>query len=91
MLDVQQITILADYFVICSAGSERQLQALTEGLSRQLKADVGKPLAVEGEPESGWMLADYGDVVVHLFLPQARAFYTLEELWKDAQTIVHIQ
>jgi len=88
---VQQITILADYFVICSAGSERQLQALTEALSRQLKADVGKPMAVEGEPESGWMLADYGDVVVHLFLPQARAFYTLEELWKDAQTIVHIQ
>jgi ribosome-associated protein len=91
LLDVQQVTILADYFVICSAGSERQLQALIEALSRQLKAEVGKPMAVEGEPESGWMLADYGDVVVHLFLPQARAFYTLEELWKDAQTIVHIQ
>jgi ribosome-associated protein len=91
LLDVQQITIIADYFVICSASSERQLQALTEGLSRQLKAEVGKPMAVEGLPESGWMLADYGDVVVHLFLPQARAFYALEELWKEAQTIVHIQ
>jgi ribosome-associated protein len=91
LLDVQQVTILADYFVICSAGSERQLQALIEALSGQLKAEVGKPMAVEGEPESGWMLADYGDVVVHLFLPKARAFYTLEELWKDAQTIVHIQ
>jgi ribosome-associated protein len=91
LLDVQQVTILADYFVICSASSERQLQALTEGMSKQLKADVGKPMAVEGEPASGWMLADYGDVVVHLFLPQARAFYALEELWKEAQTIVHIQ
>ena len=88
---MQQVTILADYFVICSASSERQLQALTEGLSKKLKADVGKPMAVEGEPASGWMLVDYGDVVVHLFLPPARAFYALEELWKAAQTIVHIQ
>jgi len=52
---------------------------------------VGRPLAVEGVPESGWMLIDYGDVVVHLFMPEMRDFYALEELWRDAQTVVHIQ
>jgi len=91
MLDVQKVTILADYFIICSANSERQLKALAGDLSRQLKGDVGRPLAVEGVPESGWMLIDYGDVVVHLFMPEMRDFYALEELWRDAQTVVHIQ
>jgi ribosome-associated protein len=91
LMDVRRVTILADFFIICSASSERQLGALARELPRQLKADVGRPLSVEGEPESGWMLIDYGDVIVHLFLPEIRRFYDLEGLWKDAQTIVHIQ
>jgi ribosome-associated protein len=91
LLDVSQVTILADYFVICSANSERQLNALSGDLSKQLKVDVGRPLAVEGESESGWVLIDYGDVVVHLFLPEARSFYDLEGLWHQAQQIVRIQ
>jgi ribosome-associated protein len=91
LLDVSEITILADYFVICSANSERQLRALSGDISKQLKGDVGRPLNVEGEPESGWVLIDYGDVVVHLFLPAAREFYALEELWQAAQTVVRIQ
>ena len=91
LLDVREVTILADYFVICSANSERQLRALTGDLSRQLKSEVGRPLNVEGEPESGWVLVDYGDVVVHVFMPAMREYYALEELWKGAQTIVHIQ
>jgi ribosome-associated protein len=91
LLDVREITILADYFILCSANSERQLKALAGDVSRQLKAEVGRPLHIEGAPESGWVLIDYGDVVVHLFLPAVRAFYTLEELWRGAQTVVHIQ
>jgi len=91
LLDVQQVTILADYFVICTANSERQIKALAGDLSRQLKAEAGRPLSIEGQPDSGWVLLDYGDVVVHLFLPQARSYYALEELWRDAQTIVRIQ
>ena len=91
LLDVHEVTILADYFIICTANSERQTKALAGDLSRQLKAAVGRPLSVEGQSDSGWVLLDYGDVVVHLFLPQARAFYALEELWRDAQTIVRIQ
>jgi ribosome-associated protein len=91
MLDVREITILADYYILCSANSERQLKALAGDVSRQLKGDVGRPLNVEGEAESGWILVDYGDVVVHLFLPEMREFYRLEELWKEARTVVHIQ
>lgn len=91
LLDVRRITILADYFVLCSANSERQLKALAGDLSKQLKGEVGRLLNVEGDPESGWVLIDYGDVVVHLFLPQVRAFYALEDLWRDAQTVIRIQ
>ena len=91
LLDVQQLTILADYFVICSTTSERQIRALSGDLSRQLKGEVGKPLAVEGEADSGWVLVDYGSVVVHIFAPDMRAFYDLEGLWAEAKTVVHIQ
>jgi ribosome-associated protein len=91
LLDVSEVTVLADYFTICSANSERQLKALAGDLARQLKAQVGSPLNIEGEPESGWVLVDYGDVVVHMFMPAVREYYALEELWKEAQTIVHIQ
>jgi ribosome-associated protein len=91
LLDVSEITILADYFILCSANSERQLRALTGDISKQLKGDVGRPLNVEGETESGWVLIDYGDVVVHLFLPGVRDFYALEDLWQAAQTVVRIQ
>jgi ribosome-associated protein len=90
LLDTAPVTILADYFVLCTATSERHLRALTGDLSRQLKADVGRPMGIEGEPESGWQLIDYGDVVVHLFLAETRVFYDLEGLWKEAQTVVHI-
>jgi ribosome-associated protein len=90
LLDVQSVTILADYFVLCTATSERHLGALAGDLSKQLKADVGRPMGIEGEPESGWQLVDYGDVVVHLFLAETRVFYDLEGLWREAQTVVHI-
>ena len=91
MLDVSQVTVLADYFVLCSANSERQIKALTGDLSKQLKAEAGQPLNVEGGPESGWVLIDYGDVVVHIFSRDMRDYYDLEELWKGAQRVVHIQ
>jgi len=91
LLDVQEVTILADYFIICSATSERQIRALSGDLSRQLKAEVGKPLNVEGQADSGWVLVDYGDVIVHIFSPSMRTFYDLEGFWKEAKTVVRIQ
>jgi len=91
LLDVHQVTILADYFIICSGTSERQIRALSGDLSRQLKAEAGRPLNIEGEPNSGWVLIDYGAVIVHIFSPSTRALYDLEGFWEEAKTIVHIQ
>ncbi len=91
LLDVRQITILADYFILCSATSERHLKSLTGDLTRQLKSTLGRPLGIEGEAEGGWVLIDYGDVVIHLFLPEVRSYYDLEELWKEGQVVVRIQ
>ena len=85
MLDLREITPLADYFVICTADSERQARALQELLREELKQEhKTRPLSTEGEPASGWTLLDYNSVVVHIFSKQARAYYRLEELWKAA-------
>ena len=91
MLDVQEVTILADYFVICTGNSQRQIRALAGDLARQLKADVGRPLNTEGDPESGWVLVDYGAVIVHVFSAEMRQLYDLEEFWQDAKQVLRIQ
>jgi ribosome-associated protein len=91
LLDVREITILADYFIISSGTSERQIRALLNAVSRQLKSEVGPPLGVEGEASGGWVLIDYGDVVVHIFAPETRRLYDLEGFWEDARTVVRIQ
>jgi len=91
LLDLTAITIIADYFVIATGESERQLEAMSGEVLRQLeKNDGATPLAVEGTPESGWLLIDYGSVVVHLFSQMQRARYQLEGLWHNAHTIVRM-
>ena len=78
--------------MIGSGTSERQLKALSEGLDDDLRQrHKRRPLSIEGRAESGWVLLDYGDVVVHLFSLEKRAFYNLEELWREGKTVVHIQ
>jgi len=91
LLDIRDISILADYFVIGSAASERQAKAIIEGIKQETKQtfDV-RPLRIEGDPATGWVLMDYGDVVVHLFAPEARAYYDLEGLWQDGRTVVRM-
>jgi ribosome-associated protein len=91
VLDLSRISTIADVFVLCSADNVRQLNALhqdvVEGLDKH-----GVPLRrSEGAAESGWVLLDYGDVVVHLLTEQQRAFYRLEDVWKEAQTLLVIQ
>jgi ribosome-associated protein len=92
MLDLRAVSLLADYFVICSGTSERHLQAvereLVDSLSREARL---RPRHREGSSESGWVLLDYGDVVVHLFSQTEREFYRLEELWAAAPTVVRVQ
>jgi ribosome-associated protein len=82
---------LADYFVLATANSERQSQALMDTVLEDLRDQKVKPLFVEGERASGWQLIDYGNVIVHLFSAEKRTYYRLEELWKDAQVVVRVQ
>jgi len=92
LLDLCGLTLLTDYFVICSGTSERQLRALAGSVREEVKKEGGMiPLHVEGEPASGWVLMDYGSVVVHLFAPEMRAFYDLEGLWREGRLVVRIQ
>jgi ribosome-associated protein len=92
LLDLREITPLTDYFVICTAESDRQAGTLLEILSEELKKEHSvRPLSTEGEPASGWVLLDYNTVVVHIFSRQARAYYRLEELWRAAPVVLKIQ
>ncbi|GAB4555041.1 MAG: hypothetical protein OHK0023_25800 [Anaerolineae bacterium] len=92
MMDLRQVSIIADYFVIASANSDRQLGAITEHVRDEVKKQTrAVPLRVEGRGESGWILMDYGDVIVHLFLPQTRAYYDLEGLWREAPVVLRMQ
>ena len=93
VLDLRGITTIADYFVICSGGSARQLDALQSAIREGIKkADERTlPLNIEGTPESGWILLDYGSVIAHLFNPSTRDFYQLEDLWLNARVVKRIQ
>lgn len=92
ILDVSGQTVFTDYFLLCDADNERQLKALADGIAEDAKkkADVRK-WAVEGEPASGWMLVDFGDLVVHVFSEEQRDYYKLEELWSKGHTVLRIQ
>jgi ribosome-associated protein len=92
LLDIRGISLIADYFVICTAGSERQASAILKELGDRLLDEFRrKPLHTEGKADSGWVLLDFGDVIVHVFSPEQRAFYNLEELWAAATPIVRLQ
>jgi ribosome-associated protein len=91
MLDMQEITLLADYFILCNADSTPQFKAISEYVDERATAAGGHRLHIEGQPISGWVLLDYGQVVVHIFEPRLRAYYNLEELWNKARLVVHVQ
>jgi ribosome-associated protein len=87
VLHVGKLTDITDYFVIVSGRSDRHVMAISDILQAQLKDKGIVPLGVEGKRASRWVLVDYGDVVVHIFEKETRAFYELEKLWGDAQRI----
>jgi len=92
LLDIRGVSLIADYFVICTVASERQASAILKDLSEKVLEDFGrKPMHTEGKPDSGWVLLDYGDVIVHVFSPTQRTFYNLEQLWAAATPIVRLQ
>lgn len=84
VLNLTDISSFADYFVICSASSERQAQAIADAVEEKLRARGRRPISVEGYAASRWILLDYGEVLFHVFLEESRRFYALERLWGDA-------
>jgi ribosome-associated protein len=90
MLDLTSLSTFTDYFVIATAGNERQLNALIETLDNDANAS-GLPLHQEGIADGGWVLIDLGTVVAHLFSLEKRAYYNLEGLWQRAQEVVRVQ
>lgn len=87
VLETDGVTTLADYFVLCSGSSAPQLKALADAGEKAMKDQGILPHHVEGHRGGTWILQDYGDVVVHVFDKEARAFYDLDRLWADAKTV----
>jgi ribosome-associated protein len=89
LLDLRPDTVIADFFVIATGNSDRQLRALMDYVREDVKAKHGKvPFSMEGTPESGWIVIDYGDVVVHLFTQAIRDYYDIESLWSHAANVL---
>lgn len=91
LLELGPLTTLADYFVICSGGSERQLEAIADGIVSTLRDERMRPIGREGTAASHWVLIDFGSVIVHIFTPPERDYYGLEKHWSDAKTILRVQ
>jgi len=91
LLDLRNISSFADYFVICTAGSSHQVQAVCEEIELRLSREGVRLLHSEGTFDSGWILLDYGTTVVHIFSPEEREYYQLEKMWYNANLVVRIQ
>jgi ribosome-associated protein len=91
LLDVGGVASFTDYFVILSAENSRQMNAVSEDILHVLKKEGLMPRHTEGSADSGWLLIDYGYVIVHIFTPLQRAHYQLDALWNEAKPVVRIQ
>lgn len=92
LTDLRDVSLLTDYFIICDAPSDRQMNAIVENIRDEVKKMYSLlPWRVEGRGEDGWVLMDYGDVVVHVFDPDVRRYYDLESLWREAPVLVRMQ
>lgn len=87
VLDVQRVSSVTDYFLICSGKSTTHLETITDAIRAELRGEGVNVLHAEGVAESGWVLLDYGDVLMHVFLEDTRLYYALERLWGDAPTL----
>jgi ribosome-associated protein len=84
ILNVKEISAFTDYFIICSGTSDRQVKAVSVAIQENLKMKAITPLGIEGEATGSWVLMDYDDVIIHIFLESVRNFYDLERLWSEA-------
>ena len=91
LLDAREVCSFADYFVICTGESTPQLKAIVDEVEKTLKERGAVPGHHEGTAGSGWLVLDYGDVIVHVFGKAERSYYQLDELWSEAKTVLRIQ
>ncbi len=90
LLDLREVCSFADYFVICNGESERQIRAICDEINQTLSKEGISEFHYEGSADSGWVLLDLGDIIVHIFNPQQREFYGLEKVWSKASPVVKI-
>ncbi len=91
LLDVRGLTTIADYFVVSTVSNTRQMRALRDLLDRELQVVAGRHPRIEGEPTDLWVLADFGDVVIHILSEEGRMYFRLEEFWAEAPIVLRVQ
>jgi ribosome-associated protein len=91
LLDTRDVCSFADYFMLCSGESERQVQAIYDEIEHVLKQEGVLPNHAEGTVDSGWLLLDFGSVIVHIFAPAQREYYQLDSLWSQAVPLIRVQ
>lgn len=91
LLDIREQAVFANYFLICNGENERQLKALAENIAGDAKHKANTLASgIEGEPYGGWVLVDFDDLIVHIFSPEKRGYYDLEDLWRDARVVLRM-
>jgi ribosome-associated protein len=91
LLELKDIASFTDYFVICNGTTDRMLNALADAVVDDVRDQYKKRGRKEGEARGGWLIVDYGDVVLHLFSPDQRGYYNLEELWNEGKVLLRVQ
>ncbi len=91
MLDIREISTIADYFIICTGNNPRQINAVGDAMDEVLGKDGLHLLHREGNPDSGWVLLDFGDIICHIFGPMERDYYQLERLWAAAPRLLYVE
>lgn len=91
LIEIGKVTTLADFFVICNGTSDRQVGAISRAIQERMREVGIRLFQAEGLPGDGWVLLDYGQVIVHVFSPEQRAYYDLERRWQEAPTLLRIQ
>ena len=87
VIDIPEVSVLADYFIIASGSNQKQVQAMVDNVEEQLGKAGYEPKQIEGTKNSSWILMDYGDLIIHIFDEENRLFYDLERKWKDGKDI----
>lgn len=91
LLDIKEVASFTDYFVICTGTSDRMLDGLANGTMDDVRKKIKRKAKKQGNARDGWVIVDYGDVVVHLFSPDQRDFYNIEELWEDGKVLLKLK